>query len=133
MANTLSVICFDGICNLCHRSVQWVIRRDKKSIFKFASLQSHAAEVLLSGRHPAGVDGGIILVSDGQIWLKSDAWMQIVNRLNAPWCWLTAFKIFPKKFRDAVYDFIAARRYRWFGKLDACPLPDPALKSRFLD
>lgn len=135
------VILFDGVCNLCHASVRWIIRRDPKAIFKFASLQSAAGDKL----HPSGASSPnpsgpsslstVILVDPASdlLWSKSDAWLEIMKRLGAPWSWLGVLKIFPRSLRDAAYDFVAARRYRWFGKKETCPLPDPKLKNRFLD
>lgn len=129
---TNPIILFDGVCNLCHASVQWVIRRDPKGIFKFASLQSPAAARLLPAQPSKPTPDSVYLTDNGRIWEKSDAWIEIVKRLGPPWSWLGALGIFPRGLRDAIYDFIAKRRYRWFGKKDACPLPDPKLKDRFL-
>ena len=127
------VIFFDGVCNLCHRSVRWFIRRDPRGTFRFASLQSAAAAGLLAGRTQGPLLDGVILLSGGTVWSKSDAWIQIFKRLGPGWSALSFLGIFPKKFRDGIYDVIAARRYRWFGKLDSCPAPRPELKDRFLD
>ena len=136
------IVFFDGVCNLCHASVRWTIRRDPRAIFRFASLQSEAAARVLNGAGAAGIDSGsteatpasVLLAANNQIWEKSDAWIQILKHLGGLWAFLGGFcGIFPRGLRDAVYDWIATHRYRWFGKKDSCPLPDPSLKDRFLN
>jgi predicted DCC family thiol-disulfide oxidoreductase YuxK len=128
------VLFYDGVCNLCNRSVRWVIRRDRLKVFRFASLQSSsAARMLPPGLAGSGVPATVILLDGTEVLTKSDVWLRTVRRLGAPWSWLAVLGIFPRALRNGVYDFIAARRYRWFGKLDQCPLPDPKLRDRFLD
>lgn len=124
------VIYFDGVCNLCNAAVNWVIDRDLKGVFLFASLQSSFA----AGRLPAHLrDGlpGLVLEWRGQLYFKSDAALQIARILGGWWRLLSGLRIIPLFFRDWVYDAIAARRYRWFGKMDACRVPTPELAARF--
>lgn len=128
------VILFDGVCNLCHRSVRWILKRDAAGTFRFASLQSAAARRMLPERLlSSGTPSSVFLVDGGTVWEKSDAWFEIVRRIGGRWSALGFLRALPRGLRDGVYDFIAARRYRWFGRLDRCPLPDPKYKNRFLD
>ncbi len=125
------ILYFDGVCNLCNGAVQWIIRRDKREQFLFATLQS-ADGRKAKAAVGAGLDS-IILFNEGHYYVKSDAALRIAQLLGGSWSWLGALKIFPKVFRDAVYDLIARNRYRWFGRKDACIIPTPALRKRFLD
>lgn len=132
-ATSHPVLLFDGVCNLCNASVQWVLLRDHKAQFRFAALQSAFGQALLQ-RH--GLDSEylntVVLAAGDQVFLRSDAPLEIVRRLGGGWKLLYFFKIFPRPLRDAVYNFIARNRYRWFGKSEACLLPKPAWKERFL-
>lgn len=128
------VLFYDGVCSLCNRSVRWVIRRDRVGVFRFASLQSAAAARMLPpGLAGTGASSTVILLDGSDVLTKSDVWMRTVRRFGAPWSWLAALSVIPRPLRDRVYDFVAARRYRWFGRLDQCPLPDPKFRGRFLD
>ena len=126
-------ILFDGVCNLCHGFVRFVLARDRRAQFRFASLQSEAARVLLHA-HGLNADqlNSVVLVADGRVWQKSDAALEITRHLDGIWSWGAALRVFPRPLRDAVYDWVARNRYHWFGRKDACPLPDPALVHRFL-
>ncbi len=134
-AHTRPLILFDGVCNLCASSVQFVIRRDRDAQFRFASLQSSVAEQILADRDYRGESlGSVLLVDDGVVHAKSRAALRIARRLDGAWplmyylfCWV------PRFLADAVYDFIGARRYRWFGKKEACWVPDGDIRGRFLD
>lgn len=129
------VVLFDGVCNLCAGSVRFVIDRDPEGVFRFAPLQSAVGERLLDG---AGFDeahenlDSVVLVEDGKAYTKSDAVIRIAARLGGPYRLLSPFRYVPKRARDAVYEFVAANRYDWFGKRDRCLLPTPELESRFL-
>lgn len=124
------VILFDGVCNLCTGSVQFVIARDARKQFRFASLQSPVAETLLGRRDDLE---SMVLVQDGKIYRKSTAALRIARRLDGLWPALAIFLVVPRFLRDAVYDWIGARRYRMFGKRAACWVPSPELAERFLD
>ena len=126
-------ILFDGVCNLCNGFVRFVIERDPHARFRFGALSSDAAVKVLAD---AGVRGpipdSIVLVQDGRVYFRSDAPLRIARGLRFPWPLFTAFVVVPRFVRDWVYDFIAARRYRWFGRRDVCMIPTPDLRSRFI-
>lgn len=128
------VIFFDGVCNLCNSSVNFVIDRDIKKRYYFASLQSEFAKNVLSrsGIEPLELES-ILLKRGKRIFRKSDAVLEVVRHLPAGWPLLYALKIIPLFIRNRIYDFIASHRYKWFGKSDTCRLPTPELKQRFLD
>ena len=125
---------FDGVCNLCSGSVQFIIKRDSKRIFKFASLQSEFGQQQLK-RLGISTDSfqSIILIKDESILQQSDAALEIAKHLSGLWPMFFGFKVLPRFIRDAVYDWIAKNRYSWFGKKESCWLPSPDLKSRFID
>lgn len=128
------VILFDGVCNLCHAAVQFVIARDPKQHFRFASLQSSYGQAIAQ---QAGLStsnlSSFILYENGKIYTRSTGALKATKGLSGGWPLLYGFIIVPKFIRDAVYDLVARNRYRWFGKQDSCWLPTPALKSLFLD
>jgi len=128
------VILFDGVCNLCTGSVRFVIERDSRKQFRFASLQSPVAEKLLGPqRHEADRLESVVLVVGARIYRKSSAALLIVRRLDGLWPLLSVLLAIPRPLRDAVYDWIGRRRYRMFGKRAACWKPQPELADRFLD
>lgn len=114
------IILFDGICNLCNGSVNFILKRDKKKLFQFVSLQSErGVELVYEFQIPKETDS-VILIADNQVYLESEAAIHILQLLPVPWKWLAGFEIVPKKLRDKVYHLIARNRYRWFGKRDVC-------------
>lgn len=127
------IILFDGVCNLCNRAVDFVIARDPRGIFRFASLQSEAAKPLLA-RCGMAADSleSIVLVEDDACHVRSAAALRIARRLTWPWPALYALVVLPRPLRDAVYDWFARHRYRVFGRRQACRLPTPDLAARFL-
>jgi predicted DCC family thiol-disulfide oxidoreductase YuxK len=129
-----NLVLFDGVCNLCSGSVQFIIKRDPKGLFKFASLQSTIGQQHLER---FGLDKtflhSIILIRDEIFFERSDAALEIARQLNAGWPLLYGFKALPRFVRDGVYDWIAKNRYRFFGKKDSCWIPTPELKERFLE
>lgn len=133
MASQEQVILFDGVCNLCNSSVNFVIDRDTKQHFKFASLQSEFGQeqVRKIGGDPSQLNS-IVLIEGDQFYRKSTAALRVARKLSGGWPLLYAFIIIPPFLRDLVYDFIAKNRYRWFGKEEACRIPTPELKHRFL-
>jgi len=128
------VILFDGVCNLCNSSVQFIIKRDPKSYFRFAALQSDKGRELISlyGQRVADPPDSVILVDANGIHNRTDAALRIAKRLSGLWPAFSFFLILPRWLRDPVYNWIGRNRYRWFGKQDSCMMPDPALRSRFL-
>ncbi len=128
------IILFDGVCNLCTASVRFVIERDSKRRFRFASLQSPVAEQLLGAElHRHEQLGSMILVLGDRTYRKSTAALQTARRLDGLWPLLAALLIVPRPLRDAVYDFIGSRRYRMFGRREVCWRPSGDLGERFLD
>lgn len=127
------VLLFDGVCNLCNGSVQWVLMHDAKAQFRFAALQSDTGQMLLRqfGLAPAQLDT-VVLVAGDRVFLRSDAPLEIVRRLGGGWALLYVFKVLPRPLRNAVYDWVARHRYRWFGRQETCMLPRPEWKGRFV-
>lgn len=133
LQNHEQVILFDGVCNLCSRAVQFVIKRDKKKRFHFASLQSaFGAEVLKQFNLPANDLNSFILLENNQVYTRSTGALKVSKQLNGLWPILYVFIIVPKFIRDAVYRFIANNRYKWFGKKEACWVPTRVLRERFI-
>ncbi len=130
-----AVVLFDGVCNLCNSTVHFIIARDPKAYFRFAPLQSASAAALLGDKAP-GADvapDSVMLVEDGKVYQASTAALRVARKLSGAWKLLYAFIVVPRFVRDPVYYLIARNRYRWFGKSDACWLPTPELRSRFLE
>lgn len=126
------VILFDGVCNFCDASVQFILNRDPKGIFHFASLQSEAGQDLVKKYNvPPDIDS-MILIEDDKVYYKSTAALRISRKLQGAWKLLYAFIIIPSPIRNIVYDIIAKNRYKWFGQKDSCMLPPPNIRKRFL-
>jgi predicted DCC family thiol-disulfide oxidoreductase YuxK len=128
-----SIVLFDGVCNFCNSSVNFIIRHDKKKRYKFAALQSDIGRVLseMNAIDQSKIDS-IILVENGKVFVKSSAILRISKHLNYLYPLFFGFVIIPKFIRDGVYDFIAKNRYKWFGKKETCMIPSPEIKSRFI-
>jgi predicted DCC family thiol-disulfide oxidoreductase YuxK len=128
------IILFDGMCNLCVGSVRFVLRHDRGGRFRFASLQSEAGRAIVEGhRVESDVPDAMGLVDGERVCWKSDAALRIAKRLGWPWRVFAVFLIVPQFVRDGVYDFIAARRYRWFGKRETCMVATEDVRARFLE
>ncbi|QSQ18702.1 thiol-disulfide oxidoreductase DCC family protein [Pyxidicoccus parkwayensis] len=129
-----AVVLFDGVCNLCNGAVNFIIDRDPSSHFRFAALQSAQATALLAplGRVPEAEPQSFILVEDGRVYERSSAALRVARKLPGAWKLFYAFIVVPRPIRDVVYRFIARNRYRWFGKAEACRMPTPELRARFL-
>jgi len=128
------IVLFDGVCNLCNNSVNLIISFDKKSKFKFASLQSAIGKDLANQYDiDASLLEGLIFITPQKAYTKSSAALQIARRLDGLWFLLFPLYMIPKPIRDIVYDYVARNRYRWFGKSETCRIPTPELKSRFLE
>lgn len=126
------VVLFDGLCNLCNGWVRFVVKRDPSARFRFAPLQSEFAQrAVPDAESLKGLDS-IVLLEDGRVFVRSTAVLRILRRLRPPWPLLSAFLVVPKALRDAVYDFVARKRYRWFGRRDACMVPSAEVRDRFL-
>lgn len=128
------VILFDGGCNLCSASVQFIIERDHENIFKFASLQSNFGQEILKKHHLPSADfDSFILLENNQIYQRSSAALKVAKQLSWPLKAMYVFIIVPSFIRNFVYNVIAKNRYKWFGKKTECWLPTPDLKDKFLD
>ncbi|RYY19170.1 MAG: thiol-disulfide oxidoreductase DCC family protein [Cytophagaceae bacterium] len=134
-----ATILFDGVCNLCHGFVQFVVRHDPRGHFRFAALQSPAGQALLAAHGHATLAAlaladpdSVVLVADGQLYTHSTAILRIARQLGGGWRLAEAGWLLPRPWRDALYRFVARRRYQWFGQQPSCWLPTPALRARFL-
>ncbi|QYC34046.1 thiol-disulfide oxidoreductase DCC family protein [Bacillus amyloliquefaciens] len=127
------VLLFDGVCNLCNGAVQFIIKRDPAGKISFASLQSDTARVLLASEGlPTEQFDSMIFIENGRIYKKSAAVLKVSRHLRGAWRLSAVFFAVPRPLRDRAYSFIARRRYKWFGKREACMLPSPEIKNRFL-
>jgi len=133
MNDEQTIVLYDGVCGFCHSSVQFIIKRDPRRRFRFASLQSDVGRSLAEAH---GIDAsqleGLILIDASTAYQKSSAALRIARGLNWPWPVFAALLLVPKMIRDWCYDQFAKRRYRWFGKLDACSIPSADVPDRFL-
>lgn len=133
MKENQAIVLFDGVCNLCNKSVQFILKRDKNAYFHFAALQSEEGQARLKElQRDRASFNSIVLMEKGQVYEKSTAALRIARRLGGAWPLLYGFIVVPKFIRDAVYGWIAKNRYRWFGKKDRCMMPKPEWKERFL-
>lgn len=128
------IILFDGVCNLCDSTVQFIIKRDKKDIFRFVALQSELGEQII--KH-IGVDrsktDSIILYEPGvAYYYKAEAAIKIAANLGGLFPLMNIFSVLPKSLSNSVYDYIAKNRYKWYGKKDECMIPTPEMKAKFL-
>lgn len=127
------IILFDGVCNFCNNSINFVIDHDPKKHFQFASLQDDFAKSFLMKNQINTNDfDSIILIKNNRMYKKSEAIFEITKELTGFWKYLAIFQYFPKVFTDFCYDIFAKNRYQLFGKTDSCRLPTPELKDRFL-
>jgi len=133
------VLLYDGLCGFCNESVQRILRFDKQKTMRFAALQSDFGKSILA-RHPdlEGIDSMVFVEScddpnNGRVFVRSDAVLRIARYLGGPWKLALAAYLIPRSVRDYLYDQFAKRRYRWFGKLDACLVPSAEVRARFLD
>lgn len=128
-----AIILFDGVCNLCNSSVNFVIEHDKKNHFLFAPLQSEIGKILLE-KH--GIDSSktdsFILIENGKAFAKSSAALRTAKYLNRLYPLLYLLLIVPSFIRNGVYDYIAKNRYKWFGRTESCMVPTLELKSKFI-
>jgi predicted DCC family thiol-disulfide oxidoreductase YuxK len=135
MNKTLTnIILFDGICNLCNHSVQFIIKHDKKGKFRFASLQSNFGKAQISNYQiDTNKINSVIYIKGNKVFTRSLAALKIVKSLDGFWPLFYIFIIIPPFLRNCIYDFIARKRYKWFGKKESCMVPLPELKSKFLE
>lgn len=128
-----AIIFFDGVCNLCNSSVQFVLKRDKKHHFVFAALQSDVArDILLQYPTKITEKDSILLLQDKKLYAESTAALLIAKQFSGIWKLLQGFWIVPKFARDFIYRWIAKNRYKWFGKRETCMIPSKEISQRFL-
>jgi predicted DCC family thiol-disulfide oxidoreductase YuxK len=135
------IILFDGVCNLCNSAVRWVIARDPEERFRFASLQSDAAQAILGDavRMKVGetrrdpIPDSIVLIDSEGVHTRSAAVLRIAHELGLPYSLLGVTVALPRSLRDRLYDLVARNRYRWFGRREACLRPPAPLAGRFLE
>jgi predicted DCC family thiol-disulfide oxidoreductase YuxK len=129
------VLLFDGVCNLCNGTVQFVIARDRRARFRFASIQSSAGRALTSKySHPAldGLETVALIDEQGRLFTHSSAILRVLLRLDGLWPLLAVGLLIPAPLRDGVYRWVSRHRYQWFGKKEECPIPTPEQRARFL-
>lgn len=134
------VLLFDGSCTFCSGAVRFVLERERSSELHFGSLQSEGARELLAHHGvpdsaTTGADGApstMVLIEDGKVYTHSTGALRVARYLRAPWRWASLFAVVPRSVRDACYRWFAAHRYRWFGRDEACMVPSPELRARFL-
>jgi predicted DCC family thiol-disulfide oxidoreductase YuxK len=127
------IILFDGVCNLCNSSVQFIMKRDPLAKFQFASLQSEIGQKLLRQHGFNQELNSFVLIENDKVFIKSNAALRVCMNLKGLWRYLSIFRIIPPAIRDYIYVIIAKNRYKWFGKQETCMLPTPDMKRRFLD
>lgn len=128
------IILFDGVCNLCNSTINFIIKHDQKRIFRYAALQSETGQKLKSQLKIQSVDPDtVILIKNNKVYEKSDAVFKILSKLPGAIKMLYPLIFLPRFIRDFIYDLIAANRYKFFGKRDTCMIPAPNIKELFLD
>lgn len=128
------LILFDGVCNLCNSTVQYVIKHDKKDVFRFAALQSDIGQSIIAKYHidPVKTDSILLYSNENGLKVKSTAALYIAKHLGFPNNIMVVFLMVPTFIRNSVYNYIAKNRYKWYGKKDSCMIPTPELKDKFL-
>ncbi len=130
----MKVILFDGVCNLCNNSVNWIIYHDKQNQFKFASLQSvYGQNTVKQLGLQDDYMSTVVFEDNGKAYLRSDAALQILKQLGGVYSLASVFYVVPSFVRDFFYKIVANNRYKWFGKKESCRIPTPELKSKFLE
>lgn len=126
------VILFDGICNLCNASVQFIIKRDKGDYFRFAALQSETGKAIANKYDVSDNASSVILIENEKKYIESTAALRIAKKLSGFWPLLYLFIIIPPPIRNELYRMIAKNRYRWFGKMEVCMTPSPEQTHKFI-
>ena len=127
------IVLFDGVCNFCESSVQFIIKHDKSNSLKFASLQSNLGQELLTKYNMPKELEGVVFIENNKAYYKSAAALRIARYFGGFWRGLLIFGILPTFITDFGYDIIAKNRYKWFGKKESCMIPTPEVRSRFLE
>jgi predicted DCC family thiol-disulfide oxidoreductase YuxK len=134
IAKDKKIILFDGVCNLCNNAVQFIIKNDKKDIFRFVAFQSDFGKEIFNyiGVDRNKIDSIILYYPGVAYYYKSSAAIEIAEELGGMYSLISILKILPEKLRNYVYDYIAKNRYKWYGKKESCMIPTPELKAKFL-
>jgi predicted DCC family thiol-disulfide oxidoreductase YuxK len=127
-----AIVLFDGYCNFCNSSINFLLKIDKRKEFLFAPSQSESGKILAAKFNLKSIDS-VVLIADGKVYIYSSAIIKILSKLNYPWKILGIIKIAPAFLRDAIYKWIAKNRYNWFWKRATCRIPTTAERERFLD
>ncbi|WP_449537306.1 thiol-disulfide oxidoreductase DCC family protein [Ferdinandcohnia sp. Marseille-Q9671] len=127
------IILFDGVCNFCNSSIQFILKRDLKERYVFASLQSEIGKELLRKYSIPEDLNSFVLIEDDCFYTKSSAALRICRHLKGPYRFFSVLTFIPAPIRDIFYHVIANNRYKWFGKMDSCMIPSPEVRKRFLD
>lgn len=129
------IILFDGVCNLCDSSVQYVIKNDKKDIFRFIPLQSELGRKIIHhiGIADKNIDSIILYEPKKAYYYKAEAALRIIQELGPAFSFAKIFLLIPKSVSNLVYDFIAKNRYKWYGKKESCMIPTDEIKNKFLE
>jgi predicted DCC family thiol-disulfide oxidoreductase YuxK len=127
------IILFDGNCNFCSGSVQFILKRDTHKYFQFASLQGDAGKKLLIKHGISEEIDSFVVIDNDHCYIKSSAALQVCQHLKGFWRLAYVFRLIPRPLRDYVYDIVARNRYKWFGERASCLMPTPEIRERFLD
>lgn len=132
--NETNILLFDGVCNLCSKTVRFIIKKDPKAKFRFASVQSQSGQLLLTQLGlPLDTFNSLIYIRDKRFYLKSTAVLKVLKELRGGWRLMYCLILLPQFIRDFVYDFVAKRRYFIFGKSETCWIPSQEYLDRFLE
>jgi predicted DCC family thiol-disulfide oxidoreductase YuxK len=128
------IVLFDGVCNLCESSIQFIIKHDKKDVFRFVAIQSELGQRIIKhiGINTKETDSIILYLPGIAYYYKAEAALKIAKDLNGIYSFLSLLTVFPNSISNRVYDYIAKNRYKWYGKKEQCMIPTPELKSKFL-
>ncbi|WNM20407.1 thiol-disulfide oxidoreductase DCC family protein [Flavobacterium capsici] len=129
------IILFDGVCNLCNSSVQFIIKKDKKDVFRFVALQSELGQKITThiGVNSSNIDSFLLYEPGNAYYNKAEAALKISSTLGGLYSLLSIFNYFPKQISNYIYDYVARNRYKWYGKKESCMIPTPEIKSKFLE
>ena len=126
------IIFFDGVCGMCNRFVDLILRIDNKGVFRFAPVQGETAKQLLPPLSEAPQEWSMFYLDERGIYKESDAFLEVYRHLGGAWRFLSLLRLVPRGIRDFVYRIVARNRYRWFGQRDVCRIPSPEEKCLFL-
>jgi predicted DCC family thiol-disulfide oxidoreductase YuxK len=139
VAESNSIVLYDGVCGLCNGLVQFLLKRDRRDRLRFASLQSEFAKVVLKrhGANPDNLDTVYVVMDHNQpherLLARSDAILRLASEIGGVWGIVAVGRFIPKAWRDALYKLVANNRYRVFGKYDTCMMPDPSQRAKFFE